>query len=165
MNIEIRHAQRHDLTAIHGIFVSPHVIQGTMRLPHHSLEYVEKRIEPSDSTIKLVACVENEVIGYGELATHPDAPRHRHAADINLIAVNSSWLGKGVGGAILRAMLDLADHWMQVTRIGLIVWSSNENAISLYQKHGFELEGTLRQFVFKEGRYEDALLMARIRPS
>ncbi|HET9908247.1 MAG TPA: GNAT family N-acetyltransferase [Anaerolineales bacterium] len=164
MKVKIRHVQRQDLSAIHGILVSPHVIQGTMRLPYHSLEYVEKRIEPSDGTIKLVACVENEVIGYGELATHSDAPRHRHVADINILAVNSNWLGKGIGGAILRSMLDLADNWMQVTRMSLIVWSSNENAISLYKKHGFELEGTLRQFVFKEGRYEDALLMARIKP-
>jgi hypothetical protein len=30
-----------------------------MQLPHHSLKYVEKRIEPSDGTIKLVACIEN----------------------------------------------------------------------------------------------------------
>lgn len=164
MKIDIRHVQKQDLAAIHTIFKSRHLIQGTMRLPHHSIEYVEKRIEPSDDTIKLVACVENEVIGYAELATHPDAPRHRHAAEINIIAVSSSWRGKGVGRALMRSLIDLAENWMQITRISLVVWSSNENAVGLYQKLGFEIEGTMKRFVFKEGKYEDALLMARVKP-
>jgi len=35
-------------------------------LPHHSLEYVEKRIEPSDGIIKLVACIKNMVLNMKE---------------------------------------------------------------------------------------------------
>jgi L-phenylalanine/L-methionine N-acetyltransferase len=162
MKIDIRHAQPQDLDAIHEMFVSSHVIYGTMRIPHHSLAYIEKRIEPSDNMVKLIACIENDVVGYAELATHPDAPRHRHAAEINIVIVNSKWQGKGVGGALLRSMIDLAENWMQITRVSLVVWSSNESAINLYRKYGFELEGTMKQFVFKEGKYEDALLMAKI---
>lgn len=161
MKIDIRHAQSQDLAAIHEMFVSSHVINGTMRIPHQSLGYVEKRIEPNDNVIKLVACVDNEVVGYAELTTHPDAPRHRHVGEINIIIVNSKWQGQGVGGALLRSMIDLAENWMQITRLSLVVWVSNESAINLYQKYGFDLEGTMKQFVFKEGRYEDALLMAR----
>jgi putative acetyltransferase len=29
---------------------------------------------------------------------------------------------------------------------------------------GFEVEGTLRRFAFRDGRYVDAFLMARLRP-
>lgn len=162
MKIDIRHTQQQDLTAIHEIFVSSHVIYGTMRLPHHSLAYVEKRIEPNDNMIKIVACVDAEVVGYAELATHPDAPRHRHVGEINIIVVNSKWQGKGIGGALLRSMIDLAENWMQITRLSLVVWSSNKSAVNLYRKYGFELEGTMKQFVFKEGKYEDALLMAKV---
>jgi L-phenylalanine/L-methionine N-acetyltransferase len=165
MKIDIRHAQPQDISAIHAIFVSLHVIHGTMRIPYHSLTYIEKRIETNEHMIKLVACVDEKVIGYAELATHPDAPRHRHAAEINIIGVNSDWLGKGVGEALLSALIDLAENWMQITRLSLVVWSSNENAINLYRKCGFELEGSMKQFVFKEGKYEDALLMARIKSS
>lgn len=161
MKIDIRHAHPQDLAAIHEMFISSHVIDGTMRIPYHSLAYIEKRIEPSDSMSKLVACVDNKVVGYAELATHPDAPRHHHVGEINIMVVNSKWQGKGVGGALLRSMIDLAENWMQITRLSLVVWSSNESAISLYRKNGFELEGTMKQFVFKEGKYEDALLMAR----
>lgn len=163
MKIDIRHVQKQDLTAIHSIFVGQHVIDGTMRIPYHSLGYVEKRIEPVDNIVKLVACIDNEVIGYAELLSHPDAPRHRHTAEINIIAVNSDWQGKGVGGALLRSMIDLAENWLQISRLSLMVWSSHEKAINLYRKHGFEHEGTLRQFIFKAGRYEDALIMARIK--
>jgi putative acetyltransferase len=82
MKIDIHHAQPQDLDAIHEMFVSSHVIHGTMRIPHHSLACIEKRIEPSDNIVKLVACIDNEVVGYAELATHPDVPRHRHAGEI-----------------------------------------------------------------------------------
>jgi L-phenylalanine/L-methionine N-acetyltransferase len=165
MNIHIRYVQPQDHAAIHGIFTSPHVINGTMRIPHQSFDSIAKRLEPNDEIIKLVACVEDDVVGYAELITHPSAPRHRHAAELNMVVVHADWQGKGIGSALMSTIIDLTDNWLQITRVGLVVWNSNEGAVKLYQKYGFVLEGTLKQFVFREGTYEDAYLMARIKPS
>jgi putative acetyltransferase len=143
--------------------MSAHVLQGTMRIPYQPLESTLRRLAPSDDGIKLVACAENIVVGYAELITHPAAPRHRHAGEINMIVVHGDWQGKGVGRALMQAMIDLADNWLQLRRLSLTVWKTNEAAMRLYHKCGFLLEGTLEQFVFSNGEYLDAYLMARIK--
>jgi L-phenylalanine/L-methionine N-acetyltransferase len=163
MEIQIRYVQPQDHAAVHDIFMSPHVINGTMRIPYQPLDYTHKRLEPSDDVIKLVAYVQGEVVGYAELITHPTTPRHRHAGEINMLAVHAAWQGKGVGRTLMRAMLDLADNWLQLSRLSLIVWASNDVATRLYHKFGFVVERTMSQFVFREGEYLDACIMARVK--
>ena len=41
----------------------------------------------------------------------------------------------------------------------------NQHAIALYQKYGFEIEGTHRAFAFRAGQYADGLSMARLSPA
>ena len=163
MEINIRHIHAEDYIAVHQIFSSTHVINGTMRLPHQSPEYTRKRLAQSDDSIKLAACVNDKVVGYAELITYPHIARHRHAGEINMIVVHADWQGKGVGQALMQAMTDLADNWLQLIRLSLMVWTSNETAIRLYQKFDFVIEGRLKNYVFSDGKYNDACLMGRIR--
>lgn len=165
MEIKIRHIHAEDYVAVHQIFLSTHVINGTMRLPHQPPEYTQKRLAQSDEVIKLAACVDDEVVGYAELVTHPHAPRHRHAGEINMIVVHADWQGKGVGQALMWAMIDLADNWLQLNRLSLSVWASNKTAMCLYRKCGFVVEGIMKNYVFGNGKYTNACLMARVKCS
>jgi putative acetyltransferase len=79
------------------------------------------------------------------------------------MAVRDDWQGKGVGTALIEAALDLADNWLNLTRIELGVYTDNAAAFALYKKFGFEIEGTHRRFAFRGGRYVDAYSMARLR--
>ena len=45
--------------------------------------------------------------------------------------------------------------------MNLIVLADNKAAVSLYEKCGFVLEGTLTDEYFLDGRYRTALMMAR----
>lgn len=60
-------------------------------------------------------------------------------------------------------LLAVADHWWQVRRVHLEVYTDNEPAIALYRKFGFEVEGTLRQDTFRHGEWVDTLVMGRLR--
>jgi putative acetyltransferase len=60
------------------------------------------------------------------------------------MGVRDDWQGKGVGSALMRAALDLADNWLGLRRLELNVHADNERAIALYRKFGFEIEGTHR---------------------
>jgi L-phenylalanine/L-methionine N-acetyltransferase len=71
--------------------------------------------------------------------------------------------GRGVGTELMEAALDLADNWLNLTRIELRVYVDNAPAIALYEKFGFEVEGTHRYFAFRNGEYVDAYSMARLR--
>ncbi|MBA2617412.1 MAG: GNAT family N-acetyltransferase, partial [Rubrobacter sp.] len=73
------------------------------------------------------------------------------------------WQGRGVGTELMRAALDLAENWLNLTRIELDVYTDNKAGIALYEKFGFEREGTHRRYAFRDGEYVDAYSMARIR--
>jgi len=47
-----------------------------------------------------------------------------------------------------------------LTRIQLTAWESNINAIALYRKFGFIVEGLLRGAICLDGRYSNLLSMA-----
>ena len=87
----------------------------------------------------------------------------RHVGSIGM-AVRDDWQGKGVGTALMEAALDLADNWLNLTRIELRAYVDNAAGIALYEKFGFEVEGTHRRLAFRDGEYIDAYSMARLKP-
>jgi putative acetyltransferase len=147
------------------MFSSPEVFAGTLQVPYPSREQWRQRIaEPGDGTYNLVAVVGGSVVGMLSVHTFPNRPRRRHVGAIG-ISVSAEWQGKGVGTALMQAGLDLADKWLNLTRLELEVYTDNESAIQLYKRFGFELEGTLRQHAFRDGQYVDSYMMARLRPT
>jgi putative acetyltransferase len=135
-----------------------------LQLPFPAAELWRKRLaEPSEDRFSLVACVEDEVVGQLGLGTYPNSPRRRHVGHIGM-AVRDDWQGKGVGTALMQAAVDLADRWLNLTRLELSVYVDNAPAIRLYEKFGFTIEGTLVQYAFRDGQYVDTYTMARLRP-
>jgi putative acetyltransferase len=63
----------------------------------------------------------------------------------------------------MKAVVELADGWLNVTRLELTVYTDNARAVALYKKFGFVLEGTHKRYALRDGRYVDAHCMARIR--
>ena len=62
----------------------------------------------------------------------------------------------GQGGALMTAMIDLADNRLGLQRIELHIYTDNHPAIHLYEKFGFMIEGTARRFALRGGAYVDA---------
>ena len=113
---------------------------------------------------QLIAEVDGEVAGFIELVTYPDEPRHRHVGEINLVATHERFSGQGIGRALMTSVIELADDWLNIVRLGLTVFVDNPRAIELYERLGFEIEGTLRGYGFKRGELVDAHVMSRLRP-
>jgi L-phenylalanine/L-methionine N-acetyltransferase len=163
VQITIRHAEPDDYEALHRIFSGPRVIAGTLQLPLPSAEMWRKRVsEKPENLYSLVACADGEVVGNLGLETQPTRWRRRHVGQIGM-AVRDDWQGKGIGTALMEAALDLADNWLNLTRVELSVFTENAAAIALYEKFGFEVEGTHRRYAFRNGEYVDAYSMARVR--
>lgn len=72
----------------------------------------------------------------------------------------ASQRGAGLGEQAVRAALAHAFDDLNLRRIHLTVLATNARAVALYKKVGFEIEGCLRQALFKNGRYVDVLAMA-----
>jgi putative acetyltransferase len=162
-NLTIRRAEADDCVAVAGMFRSLKVFADTLQLPYPSPDYWRRRItENPESAYYLVAVIDERLVGMVSIDTFPNRPRRKHAGAIG-ISVHEEWQGKGVGTALMRAILDFADNWLNLTRLELEVYADNEAAIRLYERFGFELEGTLRQHAFRDGKYVDAKMMARLR--
>ena len=164
MEITVRRTEPGDYEALHRIISGPKAIAGTSQLPLPSAEKWRKRLsEPSEDQHSLVACVDGEVVGNLGLETYSTRWRMRHTGRIGM-AVRDDWQGQGVGTALMEAALDLADNWLNLTRIELHVYVDNAAGIALYEKFGFEVEGPHRRFAFRDGEYVDAYSMARLKP-
>ena len=162
MEIQIRHAEPGDLEAIHQIYIQPKVVWGTLQLPYSPVEGQRRRLsEPQDGSYALVACVNGQVIGHLKIRTFPNSPRRKHIGSIGM-SVHDEWQGKGIGTALMQAAVDFADKWLNLTRLDLSVCTDNEPALRLYKKFGFEIEGTMRRYVFRDGQFVDVYLMARL---
>ena len=157
--IQIRARESRDIEAIAAC---PGVIAGTLQLPLRSIEAQRERfVQQTPDIHNLVAEIDGLVIG--TLGLHlASNPRRRHSAALGMF-VRDGFCGRGVGSALLAAALDLADNWLGLRRIELEVYTDNAPAIHLYEKFGFVVEGTARQFALRNGVYIDAYTMARLR--
>jgi putative acetyltransferase len=161
--ITIRHAEPDDYAALNRVIAGPRAIWGTLVLPWTSVESSRKLVTTmAEGHYWLVACVQGEIVGSIGLHIYT-LPRRRHAASVGM-AVRDDFQGKGVGSALMNAMLSLADNWLNIVRLELVAWIDNEAALALYKKAGFVIEGTHRRYAFRDGQYVDAYAMARIRP-
>jgi len=160
--VAVRAAEPGDFEAVARIYRDPRVVWGTLQLPFPSAERWRKRLaEPREGVYSLVASADGEVVGLLTLEAVGN-PRRRHVGQIAM-AVRDDWQGRGVGTALMEAAVDLADNWLDLSRIELDVYTDNEPGIRLYQRFGFATEGTLRRFAFRDGRYVDVFAMARLR--
>lgn len=158
----IRHSKLSDLEGIKAIYEQKHAYSNTFQLPYQSDALWEKRLSTSSEHHFNLVAVENEkIIGQISLFVM-DRQRRKHVATFGL-GVSSTHTGKGIGTGLLKAVLEMTDNWLNVSRVELEVYCDNTSAINLYKKYGFEIEGTGKNYAFKNGKYVDAYFMARIK--
>ncbi|MGS0694404.1 GNAT family N-acetyltransferase [Shewanella sp. 0m-4] len=162
VDIDIRHSLDADIDGICQLYSQQSCYAGTLQHPFPSLHTWQKRLmELPDNCYSLVAIRDGEVVGQIGMEVFSN-PRRKHVANIGM-AVDEAFRGMGIGSALLDAMVSLAQNWLAVRRIELEVYTDNHLAISLYKKHGFVIEGEMREYAFRSGEYIDAFLMANVR--
>lgn len=88
------------------------------------------------------------------------ARKTRHTLTLALGVLEAHW-GRGVGGSLLRAVETWAAS-RKLHRLELTVHTANRRAVALYEKMGFEREGTKRHSLHIKGHYADEWLMAKL---
>lgn len=116
----------------------------------------------STNKLRLVAELDGEVIGMarvsgGELA------RIAHFGEIDSVWVRSDLRGQGVGRSLMGELEKWARTDDHLEKLGLYVFSTNDRAVGLYTRLGFEIEGRCpKDIKFGEGRYADTLVMGKL---
>ena len=168
--VTIRRAEPHDGEALTTLLADPQVFYWTSELPFPSQAHIQDLLDTSEGDRHILVATakpdhgqdsDPEVIGMITLTVCP-TPRLRHIGRLGSLAVRSDYQGHGIGSKLMQSMIDLADNWLNLLRLELLVYTDNESAIRLYRKYDFEQEGRLQAMAFRSGRYIDGFLMARI---
>jgi putative acetyltransferase len=161
-DILIRAVEPEDMADLTEAWNQPRAIRGTLQLPFTSLDERRKRFAASQAGhTRLVAVVDGKAIGM--IGLHPaDNARRAHTASIGM-AVHDAYAGRGAGSALMAALVDQADKWLNLKRLELNVYADNAHAIALYERFGFEREGLFRAYAWRDGAYVDSIAMARLR--
>jgi len=160
--LTIRAREPTDWQEIAALMELPKVRWGTLRLPFTRKDQWRKLLEnPPEERTGVVAVFDGCIVGSADVFQYKG--RRRHVGDL-FVAVHDDFHGRGIGSGLMAALVDVADNWLDLKRLELKVNVDNAPAIRLYQKFGFEVEGTHRADVFRAGQYVDSFFMARLRP-
>jgi [ribosomal protein S5]-alanine N-acetyltransferase len=78
------------------------------------------------------------------------------------------WLGKpfrkqGIMSAVVRSLCDYLFETTELVRIEALVFADNEASAKTLEKAGFQREGYLRKYTFKNGQMQDDIIYSKLR--
>lgn len=85
------------------------------------------------------------------------------SAEYRVIIGEKSYWNKGYGSEVARLVLDYGFNKLNLNKIWLGVNAENKGAVASYKKSGFKEEGVLRDEIYRNGRYYDAIRMSILR--
>lgn len=111
----------------------------------------------------LVADIEGKIVGFSRCEGHA-LKRSAHKVTFGIAIQKDLW-GYRIGKELLAASIGWADQ-QGIQKMSLHVLETNEKAIRLYERHGFLIEGVLKNDKrLRDGLYYDTVVMGRQRPS
>lgn len=107
----------------------------------------------------LVAEFQGRVVGFSR-CEGVYLKRFSHKAEFGVCVLQEFW-GYGIGNNLLRESLAWTDS-IGVRKVTLNVLETNEKAIALYKKLGFETEGVLKNDkLLSDGKFYNTVVMGR----
>jgi RimJ/RimL family protein N-acetyltransferase len=109
-----------------------------------------------------VICRREDDRAVGGIDLH-DVNLRNGSASLGIAIGDPDDTGRGYGGDAIRALLGFGFGQLRLERIELDVYDFNERARRVYERVGFQHEGTLRRALFRDGAFHDVHRMAILR--
>jgi putative acetyltransferase len=167
--LTIRGLRADDWMALLPLFAGEIGLHDALEVPYASEEAFRERLtNPPAGTHTLIAELmlpsgRERVIGLAWLRAMV-VPRRRHTAALQIV-VHADYRAGEIEEAMLRAALDLADHWLALRRVEVVVFAADQARAELLARHGFVHEATMRRYAVRAGQCADGWLLARLRPA
>lgn len=86
----------------------------------------------------------------------------RHS-ELRIILGEAGFWGKGYGTEVCKLLLDYAFMKLNLNKVWLGVNADNPAGLKCYENAGFKREGVLRQEIYRNGHYYDAVRLSVLR--
>lgn len=161
--IVVRDATEQDMAAVQAIYAH-HVLHGLATFeetPPSTEEFLERRASVLGQGLPyLVAEAECRIVGYTYASSYRPRPAYRYTIE-DAVYVAPGLDGRGIGSALLRALIARCEAGLWRQMIAVIGDSGNAGSIALHRRFGFQPVGTLASVELKLGRWVDTVLMQR----
>lgn len=155
----LRALERKDLEFIHKLNNNRKVMSYWFEEPYESFDELEqlfsKHIHDNSERRFILESRNKELMGLVELI---EINYIHRSAEFQMI-IRPEKQGRGFATPAIWKALDYSFLILNLHKIYLVVATSNEKAIHLYEKCGFKEEGYLVEEFFINGKYEDAKRM------
>lgn len=122
-------------------------------------EHLIKTDFQSSRNLFLVAVVQDRIVGFSRCEGSL-LKRFSHKVEFGVCVLKEFW-GFGIGKNLLKESISWADS-NGIKKMTLNVLETNEKAIQLYEKFGFEIEGVLKKDkILSDGKYYNTIIMGR----
>lgn len=152
-----------DLAAVEAIYAH-HVLTGLgsfEEVPPGATEIATRWRDVTEAGLPhLVAVADGAVLGFAYAGPYRLRSAYRFCLE-DSVYVAADAIGRGVGGALLDAVLVASEAWGCRQMIAAIGDSENAGSIGLHRAAGFRHIGTLEAVGFKFGAWRDVVIMQR----
>ncbi|MFN2363711.1 MAG: GNAT family N-acetyltransferase, partial [Halarsenatibacteraceae bacterium] len=119
-----------------------------------------KNMNQSENNIFIITRVDGRIAGNLGF-TGSELNRYSHQGEFGMSVLKDYW-GNGIGSLLIETLINWAEE-NGITRISLRVDEDNTRGQKLYEKFGFQQEGTLRNKKrLADGTYRNEYLMAKL---
>ena len=155
-----------DIDSLHEWQNSPDLRDLTMgfRFPIQKSSVKEwlQSIKEENSKSRIVFAIRLKKIIVGTISLH-NIEQYQRKSQLGIYIGAKAQRGNGIGFISTSLLLDYAFNGLDFRKVNLEVIESNANAALLYERIGFQKEGTKRQEYFIDGKYIDTNLYGILR--
>ncbi len=163
MTLTIRSATDDDIvaiTAIYGHHVEHGVASFELTAPDEAEMTRRRETVMAADLPYLVAELDGVVAGFATAGPYRARPAYSRSVE-NTVYVDDAYHGRGIGGALLSALIDACTALGYRQMIAVVGDSANAASIRLHDSHGFRRAGLLQSVGFKHGRWLDSVFLQR----
>jgi len=166
-NFILRKLKRSDIPSLAKSLNNKKIYENTLRIPYpytikDAKYWIEKNIREERKEIKknsdFAIDIDGEVIGGIGISRI----EKEHKGELGYWLAEDYW-GQGIMTEAIGLIEKVAFKDLKLKRVTAHVFSFNKGSAKVLEKNGYQLEGTMKKDVKKDGKYIDVLLYSKVK--
>jgi ribosomal-protein-alanine N-acetyltransferase len=139
--------------------VTRHMLRGTFPATIESnAAFYNDVVVGSENNLVLAIVANDDDVHVGNVGLHRIDWQNRYA-EFGIVIGERDFHGQGIGTEATRLICGHGFDRLNLHRIWLGVFAEHAAAIRMYERVGFKVEGTRREEILRDGRYQDKVVM------